>query len=344
MLTNFKYLFFLFLVTSFFSCEEKEEVNIIIEDNFISPIVNEIKTEDVLYVDRIECYDSLCIMINRKMFPCLHLYNRFDFIYQKAFGNSGHGPTDFLFPFFLYSSLNANDLLLYDVNLAAFKDVNLKKVLTNETDAFKTKPIPQDLLGSPNMFILSDSTFVGNKDNGDGLFFIKRKDGQLEWVEFPSSLVLPETDFTVMNMNRITINEVKSKVAVGMSFYNKVFLYDFNKKLLKSVQIGENKVTPMVIDDYYLSGDNYLWCKEIKSTDNKIYLLMQRIKEEDISNPGNSTSTILVLDWNLDYVSTYQFSHYIMAFTVDTLANRIIYAAMNAEGGSDLFYFNIADC
>ena len=86
MLNNLMYLFFLFLFTSFFSCEEKEEVNRIIEDNFISPIVNEIKTEDVLYVDRIECHDSLCIVINRKMSPCIHLYNRFDLIYQKAFG------------------------------------------------------------------------------------------------------------------------------------------------------------------------------------------------------------------------------------------------------------------
>lgn len=347
MLSNWKakFVFGLLLFTFFLSCKEGQEVDVIVEDNLIFPVINEIKVEDVLYVDRIECYDSSCVVINRKMTPCIHLYNRFDFTFQGALGDSGHGPTDFLFPFFLYPSSDVNCLSLYDVNLGAFKNVDLEKFLSRKMNVIESKPMPHDLIGSPNMFITSDSTYIGNKDNGNGLFFMKRGDSELEWVDFPSSIILPETDFTVMNMNRITVNSQRNKVAVGMSYYNKVFLYDFNRNLLKGILVGEDKVFPRLVDDYCLSEDNYLFCKEIKSTDSNIYLLIQRIKEQDMSNPGKSTSTILVLDWNLDYTATYQLPHYIMAFTIDMLTNRIIYAGMNMEGGSDLYYFDIVeDC
>jgi len=46
-----------------------------------------------------------------------------------------------------------------------------------------------------------------------------------------------------------------------------------------------------------------------------------------------------VLDWELNYVKTYQLAHHTNSFAIDVRNNRILYTAANDEGHTILYYW-----
>jgi hypothetical protein len=128
-----------------------------------------------------------------------------------------------------------------------------------------------------------------------------------------------------------------------MVYYNLLFLYNKSGVLEKTIQVGNKEVRPAILGDYQLSEDNYICCREIVSTDNKVYVLIQNIKEKNFERNDNPPSRILVFDWNLNYQKTYELPHCAMTFALDESQNRIIYTTFNEEGGTDLNYISLSE-
>lgn len=333
-----KKIIFLFFVLIMVSCQSSQVDEIILENNINSPKVYNTNINEMLYVDKIGIFDSLLVLINRKDETIFYVYNT-EFIYKGAFGTLGHGPNEFQFPFFLNSEKHTGQLLpIYDVNSASFKNIDVLSTLKEGKVVASSNPMPKQLIGSPNLSVIGDF-YYGNIDSGKGLFFIYDANKEnLKWVEFPEPLQSPKGDFTVMNMNRITVNPQQEKIVSAMGYYNLLFLYDKNGKLIKTVQLGEKLISPTIIGDYHISEDNLICGRDIESTDNDVYVLMQNVKDKDFEKINNEPSRIICLDWNLNYTKTYQLPHYSLDFYVDEKNDRIIYTTLNEEGGTDIYY------
>lgn len=334
-----KYLYILFLF-GICSCVPSSVDEVIVENNVISCEVNEVPVEELLFVDKIAAFDSSLVSINRKSDRIFYVYNRADFSYQGSFGSLGQGPNDFLFPFFLnHNEEMAGCFTVYDVNTASFKKLEYESLMKGNQNAMSSVRMPSPLIGSPNLTQLTDGSFWGNIDSGQGLFFIYKEDTkELKWIDFPENLLQPKGDFTVMNMNRISVNENQGKVVSAMGYYNLLFLYDIEGNLSKKVQLGNEPIRPTIIGEHHISGDNLICCRDIESTNEAIYVLMQNVKEKNFENMDNPPSRIIVLDWNLNYLKTYQLPFYSMEFFVDEEYHRIIFTKLNEEGGTDICY------
>lgn len=322
------------------SCGFSNVDEVVLEDKLISYHTNEVTIKELLFIDKIDAFDSTIVFISRKSDKVFYLYNRKDFSYLGSFGSVGQGPNDFLFPFFLKDDRQKSGTFnVYDVNAAAFKELNYKELLKGKQNAIFSENMPHSLIGSPNLLRLSDGRFLGNIDSGQGLFFIYDKSEEvLEWVDFPKYLLQPERDFTVMNMNRITVNEKLGKVISAMGYYNLLFLYGIDGKLNKSVQLGKERIIPTIIGEHYISEENYICCRDIESTEDAVYILIQDVREKDFENVSNPPSRIVVFDWDLNYLRTYQLPYYSLEFFVDEVQKRLVFTKWNAEGGTDVCY------
>ena len=334
------YFFFCILTSCVSSVDE-----VIIENNVFQVASEKIEVKEPLFVDRIGIYDSLLVVINRKAEPVFCIYDNRTFAFKGSFGEIGHGPDDFQFPFFLNNTKFVNGVLeLYDVNAASFKKLPLNKILDRVANSVVSEKMPSPLIGSPNLTKINKDDFIGNIDSGRGLFFMYK--GEIEtmkWIEFPTVLQQPKKDFTVLNMNRITVHPRSHEVVSAMGYYNLLFLYNNSGILEKTIQISDKEIQPTIIGEYQLSEDNYICCREITSTEKDVYVLMPNIKEKNFEKNDNPPSRILVFDWNLNYQKTYELPHYAMTFTLDESQNRIIYTTLNEEGGTDLYYIPLSE-
>ncbi|WP_148296644.1 hypothetical protein [Phocaeicola paurosaccharolyticus] len=335
-----KYLY-IFCILQLCSCSSINKKNCIIEENNIEKTNSvRITTNEALYVDKVFADDSLLYLINRKTDSFLYVYNKFDFSFKCCFGNLGQGPDDFQFPFFLESKqIQKNVLKLYDVNLVSFKNIDIDKMQKKEKDAIISVSMPKYIIGSPNLYMTNDSIFIGNMDNSQGLFFTYNSiRNDLKWINFPKELIQPENDFSVMNMNRVAINEDENRIVSAMCYYNLFFLYDMNGTLKRTVQLGKEKIIPKIIDKQIISEDNLIISRDIASSNKYVFILVENVKEKDFENLNNKHSKIIVLDWDLNYIKTYKLPHYAISVYFDKFAERIIYTTLNSEGGTDLYY------
>lgn len=337
-----KYVYILFLL-GICSCVHPNVDEIIEENNIVRREVNEVAIEELLFVDKISAFDSSLVFINRKSDSVFYVYNRTDFSYQGTFGSLGQGPNDFLFPFFLTHDEGMDGYFtVYDVNTASFKNLKYESLMKGNQNAMSSVGMPSPLIGSPNLTKLTDGSFLGNIDSGQGLFFIYKENLKaLKWIDFPENLLQPKGDFTVMNMNRISVNEKLEKIVSAMGYYNLLFLYDINGNLKKKVQLGDKTIKPTIIGEHNISGDNFICCRDIESTDEAVYVLMQNAKEKDFEKMDNPPSRIVVFDWNLNYLKTYQLPVYSMEFFIDEKYNRIVFTKFNEDGGTDICYISM---
>ena len=199
--------------------------------------------------------------------------------------------------------------------------------------------MPSALIGA-SVLVKNNHLYYGNVDSGEGLFFVYDSLSDVRsWIPFPSSLLPSEGDFTVMNSNRISVHPRLNRVVSGMRFYNKLYLYDVEtKEMLKEVEIGNEPVSPL-LEGQSIDGESRLCCMETHATDRYVYVLMQRIKEKEWDKVDGEPSRIIVLDWELNYVKTYQLAHCTHSFALDAGNNRILYTAVNDEGNTVLYYW-----
>lgn len=324
-------------------CNDKPKPEVIVQNTAIKPAIHPFPVNELLNVDKMDVFESKLVCINRQTDSIFYVYDTKDGSFLGAFGRQGHGPDDFLFPFFLKKQNKSNnEISTFDVNGAAFKNIRIDKVLNHEDNQMSYSRMYSSLIGSPNLIMRKDSCFLGNMDMGQGLFFLYnlQKDS-IQWIPYPEELQCYESGFTIMNINRIAMKSDANSIISAMKFYNLLFLYDGKGNLKKSVRIGENEIEPIVINEESINGESK-WCfSDIIGSEDCVYVLEQSIKEKDFENLSNPPSRIIVLDWELDYRKTYQLPHYVLNFCYDKQSNRIFYSAYNEEGGTDLYYFDI---
>ncbi len=321
-----------------YSCTQKEQTNIIIENNPIIPEIFDTGITDMLTVENMAVCDSFLLVTNQMEKPFFHVYNRSDYSLVGTFGFQGQGPGDFGYPFFLCTDRNSKGLIqIYDVNLAAFKQIDIKKTLEKDPQAIISSPMPPQIIGSPDLIQYKDF-YMGNLDFDNRLFFIYHAPTkQLKWVEFPSSLKIPIEEDCFSGQNRITINFQSQRIVSAMHYYNKVFLYDTQGTYLKEVQVGEEEIKPQLDSRNWITKESKVFCMRIQSTNRNIYMLVHNMKQGD-ERP--SSSRIIVLDWELHYLKTYQMPYPIIDILIDEQQNRIIYKTINEEGDMSIHYFN----
>lgn len=309
------------------SCStESHQVSVIgqeVSDSFVR--VDE-KCVDGLYcIEEFYLRDSLLACIDRCDSCVFHAYdlNRNSILF--SFGSKGQGPADFIFPFFLSNIKNDMPLQVYDVGLGRFKSLTIGK------DSFKlvgSADMPKQLIGSPNLLKVRGG-YAGSFDTGlDGLFFMcPEGEKRLEWVEAPKSL----GDYTsgLHLRNRLTVNDSLRFFVVGMYYYNKLFLYDFEKKLCKEVQIGKEEIYPDIRSGE-VKDNSVVCCADIQSTQEKIYVLLQNRKIGD-RKVSSAYSKILVFDWDLNYEKTYNLPRTAFAIRVDEENRFLIYLSKDME-------------
>lgn len=334
-----KYCICIVLLILLGSCVNRK-ITIITEDKIAYLQVENADLSEVLYADKLIVSDSFLVVINRKAEPFFYIYDADSFSFKEKFGFSGNGPEDFLFPFFMDQTDSVSEnVSVYDVNLASFKDINIKRLLAHEEKAIVSSSMPSALIGA-SVLVENNHLYYGNIDSGEGLFFVYDSILNVRsWISFPSSLLPSEGGFTVMNSNRITVNNRLNRIASGMRFYNKLYLYDVEKKeMLKEVMIGRNPVFP-ILEGQSIDGESQLCCMETHATEQYVYVLMQRVREKEWDNADGEPSRIIVLDWKLNYVKTYQLAHHTNSFAIDVRNNRILYTAVNDEGHTILYYW-----
>lgn len=331
------YVFLLALV----SCTHTKQINgIVIEDNIVKPTAYQIQIKGLLEIGEFAVYDSSLILINRRNDSALYVYDALDFSYKGSIGIRGNGPNDFLYPFFLRKEVKEKDIVpMFDVNAASFKYININKALDNKEGAIISHAMPPKLIGSPN-FIQVGSCFWGNIDVKNRHYFIydSHKD-EMRWVVCQGPLLDPNDEFATINMNRIALNFQTHHVVSAMSYYNLLFLYDEDANRIKTVQVGDELIVPKFKGKSEITEETLDCFDVIASTQDKVYVLGQKGKIKDYGNTDNPPSRILVFDWELNYLQTYQLPHYCLNFYVDEQHHRILYSLQNEEGDTELYYF-----
>ena len=130
---------YLLLLFGLVSCSLSND-EVIIENNVSRPTAYEIKVDELLFVDRIGVYDSLLIVINRKVEPIFCVYDSRTFAFKGSFGKIGHGPGDFQFPFFLKDK--TSKLLKSSLENSCFKEICTLNILVFIESISLSKRIP----------------------------------------------------------------------------------------------------------------------------------------------------------------------------------------------------------
>ncbi len=332
--------YIIFMLCFCTSCKNNKTVKII-ENKYINLDINRTNITSLLCADKMKIIDSYLILIDRCEEPIFHVYELSNYSHIKSFGLQGNGPTDYIFPFFLNN--NDNNLITYDVNLAQFKDINIKNLKNGKGDFIESREMPKELIGCPDLINIGDE-YYGNIDTSKGLYFhYSDKEKKIEWVNFPNSLLsYEEIEPMPLNMSRIAINPKKNIIACAMYYYNKIFLYTTKGDLIKEIIIGDKEITPQISKSTrIIKGDSKICFSDIYATDKYIYLITQEIKYQDFEERFKYPSRIIILDWNLNYISTLTSNKHIYSITIDNKHKRLIYIAINQEGDPEILYHQI---
>lgn len=289
--------------------------------------------------DEMTICDSTLVIIDGCQEKKLYFFQLKDFSLLKNIGNTGNGPEDFLYPFFLFNNNSLlNELSLYDVNLAKIKTIKMNYLLNDSSHCISTnRAIPSCLIGSPDMAQI-DNTYYGSKDLGLGMFFTySSKDKMEKWVPYPPSVSNNKEEIRFnINQSRITVNHKKKLIVAATRFYNQLFLYNSNGELLRSGTFGK-KINPE-IENKKISTSSDIFFTHLYSTDKYIYVVMTDEKYRDNRLPSQRYSKIAIFDWNLNHIKTLYSNKHIYSVVVDTIYNRLLLLCMNDDREPELYY------
>lgn len=284
----------------------------------------EVKFDNLLCINKVKIVDSLLLLIDRCDSCIFHVYNMNQDSILHSFGNSGQGPDDFIYPLFLNNVNNRDSIFCYDTGLGRLKVMDKKECINSNPVKTVSKTIPLQLLASPD---LSKENFgyIGCTDTeGKGLYFkyIENMD-TIIWIPYPQSIQCSTR--TAGNGNRLTSNDSIQRIAISTRYHNKLFLYGYDGKILKEIQIGKDKIYPQIDSKQKRPNKESILCNlDIQSTHSYIYVLALYQPEKDIHKP-NITSKIFVFDWNLNYITTYMLPYKAHSIDVDENTQKLIY-------------------
>ena len=184
--------------------------------------------------------------------------------------------------------------------------------------------------GIRNVFLLSDSTYRGIKDDEVcDLFEYSNKKKELKEEEIGIDHTLFSGNSRYLSQNMMSYNETKRKMAIAYYAFPYLLLLNENDSTpFCIIQIGES--VPKYNKES--STDPHLYILDMCSTDKHIYMLYDEPLHED-------KTSILVFDWEGNPIAKY-LTNRMSAFAVDEENSRIY--ALNeddTEGVCSVYYF-----
>ena len=262
------YKFFIpfFLTSIMLSCEQDIEFTTISLINL--PEVSETFRIDEGCYEEVFVLDSFLIMMARCDDYKIHVYDKNNLKFITKFGTAGQGPCDFNVAKPLQnssSSLNSNNIILFDTRLFQLKTVNLNKLLSNENIAncVFSAPVDRDLRYMREINKLGESKFaaVGMSNYGkEGLFVIMdtlTKENQ--WIEFLPKKRMPDRYKRLVYYGFLGANSDKNSIIYASRYFDQILFYDMKGQLknrhvfskLKMPELSKQYSGPVFESIYY---------------------------------------------------------------------------------------------
>lgn len=341
-------LFFAFC--TIYSCgniDKKDSLLLIINDEVTtSPSAQLVIEEDMEQYYDIKILDSVVFLTTSRGEAAIKAFSTKDYSLIGEFGYKGDGPEGVEFPMFMKGSSNDNETRLYDINYKSLIKINFN----TERDVYtiKKKQMYDALWPSFNVNRVSDSVYFANgvQSFNEGLYFkVNINSSEKEWIPYLPEFKTDEEDKTAIYRNVILANEEKSIVVSVMKYFNRIFVFDFDGKLIKDIQVGEQPIEP-VIEDLWMekfSKDSDIFFIGIASTNTHFYCLWvgNKINYNDRKKSENNNSKVFVFDWNLNHVSTIQTEHQISCIDVDPVNKFLLAVVFDEEEDTRVYKYDI---
>ena len=340
----------LFLFCIIYSCgnrDKKDSLLLIIDEEATTAPSAQLVIEENMgqYYD-ISIADSVVFLTTSRGESAIKAFSTKDYSLIGEFGYKGDGPEGVEYPMFMKGTSNDNVTRLYDINYKSLIEIDFN----TERDVYtiKKKQMYDALWPSFNVNRVSDSIYFANgvQSFNEGLYFkLNINNSEKEWIPYLPEFKTDEEDKTAIYRNVILANEEKSIVVSVMKYFNRIFVFDFEGKLIKDIQVGEQLIEP-VIEDLWMekfSKDSDMFFLGITSTDTHFYCLWDRnkINYNDRKESEENNSKIFVFDWNLNHVSTIQTEHQISVFDVDANNKYLLAVVFDEEEDTKVYKYDI---
>lgn len=336
-----------FLLCIIYSCSSKVEkdslLQVIDEKETISPIAQLVIEEELGQFYDIHISDSIVFLTTSRGESVIKAYNIKDFTLIDEFGYKGEGPESVDFPLFMKNDSKGGETELYDLNSKSF----VKICFNTERNVYTIwkEQMHDALWPSINVNRVSDSIYFANSlpPFNKGLYFkLNINTSKKTWIPYLPEFKTEEEDKTAIYRNEILANEEKSLVVCVMKHFNRIFIFDFDGKLVKDIQVGKNPIEP-VIEDLWMekfSEDSDMFFLSTVGTETHFYCLWDR-NRINVKDRKDNNSKIFVFDWKLNHVSTIQTQHVISNIDVDSENKYLLALVFDEEEDTRVYKYDI---
>lgn len=338
---------YLFLFCIIYSCSNKDDKDtlllVIDVEETTSPKAQLVIEEDLGQYYNIKIIDSVVFLTTTRGESAIKAFSTKDFALINEFGYRGDGPEGVDYPMFVKNASNNKTVELYDINYRALMNVDFN--IERDVYTINKKRMPDALWPSVNVNRASDSIFFANGaiSFNHGLYFkLNINSSEKEWIPYLPEYNTEEEDKTAIYRNDILANEEKSLVVCVMKHFNRIFIFDFDGKLVKEIQVGKKPIEP-VIEDLWMekfSEDSDMFFLNVVGTNNYFYCLYNRDRINYNDRKGTN-SKILMFDWDLNHVSTIQTQHQISVFDVDSDNKYLLAVVFDEEEDTRAYKYDI---
>ncbi|MDH6343642.1 hypothetical protein M2480_002372 [Parabacteroides sp. PFB2-12] len=288
--------------------------------------------------------DSLVFFTSSRGESAFKVYSTTDFNLLYEFGYKNAGPENVNYPMFMRTKYDSDSIWLYDINTRSIINISLNKD-KNSYD-MKKELMDEDLWPPMSLNKVSENTYFANSlpPFNKGLFFRYNK-SSLEklWIPFLENINGDNEDnMSVLNRNVIYANKNDSLVVCAMKHYNKIFVFDFNGKMLKEIQIGKKTISPAleISEIERFTDKTEVFFTSVVGTNNYFYCLWNN-KKANSGKENMENSKIFVFDWNFNHIKTIQTDKIISVIDVHHSDSYLLGIVFDEEEDTKIYRYNI---
>lgn len=311
----------LFFILSIYSCRNEKTADYFSEDTQIISqplpvrLPGTLVVSDLIGVSNIEVVDSLIVLIsprNEKIFNVFDLKGN----HKGDFGIRGQGPNDLLNsrPTGQKEIVNEEAFIwVNDISNNSIKKVNLSKSVFEQEllidSALSTYPMTM------NAFKLNDSTTICESMTHDNYTLIKYDYRNGTKLTDNNVYQTPVENPFSFYKSIWRINDKKDKMIGAMYSVNQLNLWNLSTDEKKSIAI-EKAYPPDQVINKETGLENWTFFCDLEATNDFVFALYMD-QEYNFSYELPKKMTLLVFDWNLQPITTYEIDEYILDIAID---------------------------
>lgn len=285
----------------------------------------------------VEFYDSLLYVVMAKSDTCIYIYNLENNKLEGAMGKLGYGPNDILSPNLIMNS----NALKRQLGGVTYYDLNTKRVFLAKE---KNKIIHIAKIND-NMFPAKDISmgnryWIGQKiiHNNESLcqIYDLMTDGMQAIEAYPKIKDIDNrVDRNYLYSSKITFNEKKNRIVLGMYFWDLIQIYNLSGNKIKTFSLVKNYDAESSMRRMF-EEDDYVGFNQIYATEDYCYL--RRVLTNGKSRRAEKMQ-IVKMDWDGNIITIYRLDDLMVGgFTVDEKNNIIIGIVQTVNEEIEEFY------